>query len=126
MLDRLALVATEAAEDVIDEVAAIGAPDANPDPGELRGADGANDGLQATMSAGRAVRPDPDLADRQVRIIIDHDQAAGRQRVPVEERGDRATAEVHEGERLHQRDRLAGNLSLANPRAVPGRLDRDP
>src|SRR5207302_6889788 len=120
------LAAPESTQDVVHQIATRRAPDPDPYPRELRGTQRRDDRLQTSVTSRGAPRPNPDLPNRQVGIVVDYEQIRRRKRVPVDEWRDRSPTEIHEREGLDESDRLVCDLSLSHPGTVQVRLDRDP
>src|ERR1700733_11566702 len=69
------------------------------------------------MPCRRTSLPYPQRAERQIQLVIQHEQIAARINVKlVHQRRDRKTAEVHEGLRLGQNHSTSGDLNLCRER----------
>src|SRR3984885_12209190 len=73
-----------------------------PNADEFVGPEGTDDRIQAVMAAGTAAFANPKHAPRQHRFVAEHDQIFGPALITLEQRPNRATAEIHERLRLGQ------------------------
>ena len=94
--------------------------DADLDARELVGAAEIDNVLQPLLTAVRAFAADADHADVEGDVIRQYNNLLGRNFVEIHRLGDRLTAEVHVGGRLHQQTALA-----ADPRLADGGLEFD-
>ena len=76
------------------------------------------DGFQPMMAAAAAAGPQPDLAQRQIRIVHRHQQSLQRHPIKCHHRPDRFAARIHVRLRLAQQHPLAASRS-----ARPGGLE---
>src|SRR4030042_5367468 len=107
LADERTLVPLEGLEDEVRSVPTRGErPDADPDAWELVGPDLAGDRDHALVRAGPALLPDPDLSERDVEVVVDHDQALRRNVLPAHGRPHGEPAPVHEGLGQGQEDFL--------------------
>ena len=72
-----------------------------------------DDVLDAVLTAVGAFSADADVADVEVDIVAEDDHLLGRELVEPHRLGDRLTAEVHEGGRLHQEASVTGEGRFA-------------
>ena len=64
-------------------------------------------GFDAIVPTRRPRLPQPQFAQRQIHIVVDHQHGFGRQLVPVGDRPDRLAGNIHEGGGLEQPQLLA-------------------
>src|SRR5690606_29408217 len=94
----------------------LGPADAHPHPEKFRAGKVGEKTLQTVVPPVAAARLDPDLAARQVQIVVDDDHVRGVDPIEAAGRTHRFPGKVHEGERLHQQNPLALHLRLAELR----------
>src|SRR6267143_1680279 len=120
------LVRRERIENVLHEVAdlaeRIGRRDAHAQAREVF-ADGGHDRAHPVMSARSTLLAQPDLAERQVDLVEDHEKLRRLQAVTVEELAYGAARVVHESLRASDRDAHALDRTFGDARV--GRLERE-
>jgi hypothetical protein len=68
------------------------------------------------VRAGAAALAEPDLAEREVDLVEDHEERVRREPVPIEQLPDRAPAVVHERLRTRDRDANVAKRALGDAR----------
>ena len=102
------------------------ATNANTQTCKLTTADLGDDRLHIMMTAGAAAGAEPHGADRQVKVIEDHNQVGRLGMKPTSQGGDGHAAAVHERLRLGQDHVLLGDAPAGNERVCFPVLKSEP
>src|SRR3954454_24187656 len=123
--ELLALRGREVLEDEVAGVVPAGrAADADAHPEVVLRPGGAGDGPQPVVAALAAAALEADSRERQVELVVHHDEVSGRDGVVVEQAADGATGLVHVGHGPGQHDAAAGQPAFADQRPCPLALPR--
>src|SRR4051794_7312205 len=120
-----ALRGREVLEDEVGGVLPAGrAADADAHPEVVLRPGGAGDGPQPVVAALAPAALEADSGERQVELVVHHDEVSGRDGVVVEQAADGATGLVHVGHGPGQHDAAAGQPAFADQRPCPLALPR--
>jgi hypothetical protein len=91
-----------------------GPSDTDANAGKFLRPEGSNDRFHAVLSAMTALLPNSQCADRQVQLVIHHENSLGGHAVPARQIADRIAASIYEGLGLYEDCASIGQRSFRN------------